>query len=66
MAVVKFAALYGRPVPPMRAESLPPMRTLNGEKYVADPPPDGARSGVASVYWNVLAEGTAVIVNVPL
>src|SRR5215207_9467542 len=32
-----------RPLLPMRAESLPPMRTLNGEKYVADPPPEGAQ-----------------------
>ena len=31
IAVVRFAAVYGRPVPPISTESLPPMRTLNGE-----------------------------------
>ena len=41
------------------------MRTRNDEKYAADPPPESA-SSLAIVYWNVLAVGTAVIVNVPL
>ena len=57
--------MYGIPLPPMRAESLPPMRTRNDEKYAADPPPESA-SSLAIVYWNVLAVGTAVIGNVPL
>ena len=32
IAAVMFAFVYGWPVPPITAESLPPMRTLNGEK----------------------------------
>ena len=44
IAVVRFALLYARPVPPMTAESAPPMRTRKGEKYVAVPPPEFARS----------------------
>jgi hypothetical protein len=41
------------------------MRTLNGEKYVDDPPPELA-CWLAIVYWNVVGLGTAVTVNVPL
>ncbi len=58
--------MYARPLPPITAESLPPIRTWNGEKYVAVPPPELARPEAAAVYWNVRAVGTAVIVNVPL
>jgi hypothetical protein len=65
IAVVRFAAVYGSPVPPTSTESFPPMRTLNGEKYVAEPPPELA-CWLAIVYWNVVGLGTAVIVYVPL
>ena len=40
-------------MPPISTESLPPMRTLNGEKYVDDPPPELA-CWLAIVYWNVV------------
>ena len=40
MAAVRFSLVYGIPLPPMRAESLPPMRTRNGEKYAVDPLPE--------------------------
>ena len=66
IAVVRFAFVYGSPPPPITAESLPPIRTWNGEKNVAVPPPELARPAAAAVYWNVRGVGTAVIVNVPL
>ena len=65
IAAVRLALLYGRPEPPTTAESLPLIRTWNGEKYVAVPPPPFG-CWEAMVYWNVVGLGTAVIANVPL
>ena len=50
----------------MTAESLPPIRTWNGEKYVDRAAARVRQAGVGFVYWNVRGDGTAVIVNVPL
>ena len=68
MAFVTFVLLYASSgVLPMSAESLPPMRTRNVLKYVAVPAPDGPPDRpLASVYWNVLEDGTAVMVKLPL
>ena len=66
MAAWTFAAVYGRPLPPISAESFPPIRTWKGEKKVAVPPPELASPAVGFSYWNDRAVGTAVIVHVPL
>jgi hypothetical protein len=55
-----------KPLPPITAESLPPIRTWKGEKNVAEPPPELARPAVGFVYSKLLGDGTAVIVKVPL
>ena len=47
IAVWMFAFVYGRPLPPITAESFPPIRTWKGEKNVAVPPPELARPAVA-------------------
>ncbi len=53
-------------MPPTTSESLPPIRTRKGEKYVDVPPPVLARPpGAGSSYWNVREVGTAVIAKVP-
>ncbi len=65
-AVCRFALLYACAEPPTRAESFPPNRMRNGEKYVTAPPPVGFVVGAAgSSYWNERGVGTAVIGNVP-
>ena len=66
IAVWRLAFVYGRPLPPTSTESLPPIRTWNGEKNVTLPPPELARPAVGFVYSKLRAVGTAVIVNVPL
>ena len=47
-----FAFVYASPLPPITAESLPPIRTWNGEKNVIVPPPELARPAVGFVYVN--------------
>ena len=42
------------------------MRTRNGEKYVDRAAAGVGEADVGVVYWNVRADGTAVIVKVPL
>src|SRR5687768_1358285 len=71
IAAARLALLYASPEPPMTAESLPPIRTWNGEKWVRPfvpelLAPDGARPAIGAVYSNVRGDGTAVIVKVPL
>ena len=66
IADVRFAFVYASPLPPMTAESLPPIRTWNGEKNVIVPPPELARPAVGFVYVNVRGDGTDVTVHVPL
>src|SRR5262245_31063315 len=66
IASVRFVLLYADPDPPTTAESLPPIRTLNGEKNVDEPPPELASPAAAAVYSKLRGVGTAVIWNVPL
>jgi hypothetical protein len=66
IAAVRFALLYGWPDPPITAESLPPTRTLNGEKNVELPPPELASPDTGAMYSKLRGVGTPVIWNVPL
>jgi hypothetical protein len=69
MALIAFCtlvAVYAWLVPPTTAESLPPMRTWNGELYVTVPPPAAGRPAVGFVYVNERALGTEATAKVPL
>jgi hypothetical protein len=61
-----FVAVYAWLVPPITAESFPPMRTWKGELYVTVPPPVVGRPAVGFVNVNERAFGTEATVNVPL
>jgi hypothetical protein len=61
-----FVAAYAWLVPPITAESFPPMRTWKGELYVTVPPPVVGRPAVGFVNVNERAFGTEATVNVPL